>query len=170
MIRKMYETKGVCAFYKEYANSYTNPHQKYIEHHLSTHLKPFINGSVLDLCCGSGEVTNAIQQFENVTHIEGTDLYTSQLYKNNTQCTSTNLSFDDILNHGLPSQYDTIICSFALHLCPNSKLPIVLWRLAQSSNTLIILTPHKNPVINKFWKLENEFRDQIRSRVYYNDV
>lgn len=52
---------------------------------------------------------------------------------------------------GLPAQHDfsCIICSFALHLCNRSMLPDLVWRLSERSNTLVVISPTKFPLIGK---------------------
>ena len=49
----------------------------------------------------------------------------------------------------------------------DSMLNPVLYRLATITKKLIILTPHKRPKINSYWKLENEVMiDRVRLREY----
>lgn len=69
-------------------------------------------------------------------------------------------------NANLP-KVDTIVCSFALHLCEKSLLPNVLYNFSLIADKLIIITPNKKPEINLFWTLENEtIQDKVRFRVY----
>ena len=160
-IRNMYSELGVDEFYKEYGNEYTNPHADII--------KKLLTGIdagdyILDLCCGSGEVTRCFPD----KHIIGCDPYTHELYKKLTNREVLTFSFKDIALGALAEySFDTVICSFALHLCEESMLNPVLFQLAMITRKLIILTPHKRPYIKNYWKLENELIiDRVRLREY----
>ena len=76
-IRNMYKNIGVDNFYKVYGNTYENPHKEIINHLLKD---VNIKGSILDLCCGSGEVTKNFSDKD----IIGCDPYTYKLYEKNT--------------------------------------------------------------------------------------
>ena len=65
MISDKYRAKGVKAFYEEEGEDYRNPHEKQIKE-LLLDKKDLIKGLVLDLACGSGEVTLAIKDFDDV--------------------------------------------------------------------------------------------------------
>ena len=65
--------------------------------------------------------------------------------------------------------YSLTVCSFALHLADVSRLPLLAWQLAQISDALLIVTPHKRPDLRPEWgwRLVDEFvRDRVRARVY----
>lgn len=141
-IRTCYERMGVDNYYITHKDSYTNPHENIIRELLLYARKNWeVKGDLLDLCCGGGEVSNVFLD-EN---IEGIDPYTYELYTKNTKKPCKKLSFKDIVESGLDKRYDTIICSFAMHLCEESMLPMLLFRLSEVSNRLIILSPHKRP-------------------------
>lgn len=160
-IRNMYSELGVDEFYKEYGNEYTNPHADIIKK-LLTDIDA--GDYILDLCCGSGEVTRCFPD----KHIIGCDPYTHELYKKLTNREVLTFSFKDIALGALAEySFDTVICSFALHLCEESMLNSVLFQLAMIARKLIILTPHKRPYIKNYWKLENELIiDRVRLREY----
>ena len=105
-IRNMYSELGVDEFYKEYGNEYTNPHADII--------KKLLTGIdagdyILDLCCGSGEVTRCFPD----KHIIGCDPYTHELYKKLTNREVLTFSFKDIALGALAEySFDTVICSF----------------------------------------------------------
>lgn len=68
-------------------------------------------------------------------------------------------------------KYDTIIYCFALHLLEESKLPIFLYKLTQISNQLLIISPHKKPIIKNEWGwlIQDEtIIDKVRIRLYKN--
>ena len=74
----------------------------------------------------------------------------------------------DILKGQLINKkYDTIICSFALHLCEETMLNMVLYQLSLIANRLIIITPHKRPEINSWWEeVYREKTNKVTLRVY----
>lgn len=164
-IRNMYSELGVDAFYKEFGNEYNNPHADIIKKLLS---KVEVGERILDLCCGSGEVTRCFTDKDVI----GCDPYTYELYKKMTGREVLKYSFKDIAQGALAEyNFDTVICSFALHLCEESMLNPVLFQLAMISNKLIILTPHKRPNIKTFWKLDKEIIiDRVRLREYYPSI
>ena len=43
------------------------------------------------------------------------------------------------------------MCSFAMHLCARDYLPTLCMMLACSARHLVVLTPHKRPVIDAAW-------------------
>ncbi len=172
-IRDKYSKIGVKGFYETQSDSYENPHERIIQNLVrQADKKGLIGKNVLDLCCGSGEVTLVLAK-HNVT---GTDPYTGAIYKTRTGKTAIPLTFVDIaqgklkeLQKDLPKRYDTIICSFSLHLCPESLLHQLLWELSQVSDTLIIITPHKRPDCNNIsgWKISEEtILEKVRMRIY----
>lgn len=69
-------------------------------------------------------------------------------------------------NINLP-KVNTIVCSFALHLCPESLLPNVLYNLSQLAQQLVIITPNKKPNITQFWEMTDEIvQERVRLRIY----
>lgn len=146
-IRSIYERIGVEAFYSS-TLQYKNPHAGEVEALLrKNHLQlPLTN--VLDLACGNGLVTNSLQIL-GYSEIIGIDQYMNAEYSSRTGRQSYRMSFKDIVNDGLPYDFSCIICSFALHLCPYSMLPDLLWRLSERSNTLVVISPSKFPIIGK---------------------
>ena len=73
-----------------------------------------------------------------------------------------NKSFKDIILNGLENEYDTIICSFALHLCEESMLPTLLYQLSLKSKKLLILTPHKRPNCNNIFGWKETSKKKIK--------
>ncbi|MBO0723459.1 MAG: hypothetical protein J2P41_21725, partial [Blastocatellia bacterium] len=80
------------------------------------------------------------------------------------------LDFERIAEGALAGRsYSLIVCSFALHLIEVSWLPSLLARLGAISQRLLIITPHKRPVIKSAWgwSIEDEFiRERVRARIY----
>ena len=165
-IRNEYAKIGVDKFYQLHSSDYRNPHEEIIKMLICTAQERGIVGkNVIDLCCGSGEVTMALNDCEVI----GVDPYTSDAYYNRTGRKPIPLDFKNIAQGQLIGHYDSVICSFALHLCPISLLPMVLWRLGEISNTLIIISPNKKPDCDNIsgWILVDEILvDRVRMKVY----
>lgn len=167
-IRNSYFELGVDNFYKQNSNSYQNPHEKIIFDHLNKMISFIDTKNVLDLCCGSGEVTRFLLN-KNVNSITGCDPYTYDLYKAKTGKNCLTKNFKSIINNGLDDYYSCIICSFALHLCEKSMLNNLLFVLSQHSKQLLILSPHKKPDINLYWQIDYElYANKVRSRLFKN--
>ena len=65
----------------------------------------------------------------------------------------------------MKEEFDLIICSFALHLAPESMLPNILYNL--NTKHLLILSPHKKPIIKDFFFLEkNVHRNKIHLKYF----
>ena len=153
-IRLAYEKWGVEKYYQQYGADYSNPHQHYIFDLLQqTHTK--INYSqVLDLCCGAGEVTSSLRTlgYDDVT---GCDPFTQAAYLQKTGLTCLPFDFKQIAQGALSgTHYSTIICSFALHLCPPSLLYTTLYQLFECTSHLVIITPHKRPDLGIYPEFE----------------
>lgn len=165
-IRKSYENNGVKNFYLQSGNSYTNPHIKDVQMCLreSVNTWNLPTSSILDLACGSGEVSECFGS----TNVTGVDPYTQKAYFNRIGKYPLSYSFDDIINGVLlEHRYDIIICSYAMHLIEESKLPNLCYALAQISNKMLIVSPHKKPDIKQAWALSGElYVNRVRSRYY----
>ena len=124
---------------------------------------------MLDLACGSGEITHYFQKL-GFKHLSGIDPFTGPAYAARTGLEAVALSFSDIADgHLAGSQFDYIFCSFALHLAEPSRLPVLCHRLGEVGLHLVVLTPHKRPDIRAEWgwKMEREWLiDRVRLRFY----
>ena len=145
-IRKQYETHGAQGYYARFGASYRNPHEPIIIDVIAYALTawPLDTSHVLDLACGSGEVTLALRDHA-ITHITGVDPYTGEAYTERTGQTALPYRFEDIANGALTETYSLIVCSFAMHLVSESWLPTLCYTLASLAPDLVILTPHKSP-------------------------
>ncbi len=165
-IRSAYQSHGVVPFYQKHGSTYSNPHTNDIHKCIDTVFsmwKPKMD-SVLDLACGSGEITSHIK----ATKITGIDPYTQEAYFKSTGKHALPYSFEDIINGSIQDHsYDLIVCSFAMHLLEPSRLPALCYALTQISSNLLILTPHKKPVISWGWKIQGElYLNRVRARWY----
>ena len=170
-IRKEYEQHGVKRFYEQFGNAYRNPHEAAIRAVLREGLSRWqVDLSrVLDLACGSGEVTLALQEL-GCTAIDGIDPYTVEAYRARTGREAEPLTFAQIAEGVLEGRrYSLIVCSFALHLLAKSRLPVLAYQLNRIAPALIVLTPHKRPHLREEWgwQLEDEFVEaRVRARLY----
>lgn len=169
-IRPRYETHGVAGFYEQFGATYSNPHEPQIRLLLERLIREWNLdlSSVLDLACGSGEVSSVI--LKNGGIVSGIDPFTFEAYQNRTGLEAERFSFEDIADGALEGRrFSLVVCSFALHLVEISRLPTVAFQLAQISDSLVILTPHKRPNLKPEWgwKLESEVLEtRVRARLY----
>lgn len=167
-VRAGYQELGIEDYYKKHNEDYTNHHYNSIKYLLKEYLKAHnIGKDILDLCCGSGEVTRILSEVGEY-NIDGLDPYTGPAYKKNTGKDCLIHDFKDIVNGAIENErYDTVICSFAMHLCEESMLNNLLYQLSRITNKLIILTPHKRPEIKNWFKLEDEILyNKVKLRIY----
>jgi SAM-dependent methyltransferase len=177
-IRHAYEKYGVNGYYSQYGSDYRNPH----EDRLTTVVRQLVEkwalkptDRVLDLACGSGEITLMLRQL-GFKAINGIDPYTSEAFEKRTGTPiHAKWTFEQIADGCLEGEgetYDVIICSFAAHLIAPSYLPLVMIQLRFVAKKLIILTPHKRPqILSEWgWHLTDEFvHERIRARLYTSD-
>lgn len=189
-IRNEYATHldGADGYYREFGHEYRNPHEDGVAamvNRIPT-MYPELDlhsASVLDLACGSGEVTIALLNAKfgmTANQITACDPYTAEAFAMRTAThaatrpglTAEPWSFADIANGVLGERcFDLIVCAYALHLCESSWLPSVCMALAAVSERLVIITPHKRPDLEPWWgwTLREEYRDpayRIRLRAY----
>ena len=144
-IRKLYETFGAENYYRDHASEYQNPHFPQIRELLTRNVDQLdSSGVMLDFAGGSGEVSIVLRAL-GMENIEGCDPFTFDLYEKTTGLPCWRLTFMDVIKQGLPKEYSTIICSFAMHLCAPKDLFSLTWNLFQRTDLLIIITPHKRP-------------------------
>ena len=170
-LRPLYEAYGAQGYYEQYGAEYRNPHEAVIRTCLQSALLRWKadTAHVLDLACGSGEVTLCLQE-AGVTRITGVDPYTGTAYQRRTGQSALSHSFEAIADGALEGQaFSLIVCSFALHLAPASRLPTLCYQLARLAPVLWVLTPHKRPHIASQWgwHLQDETLIQrVRTRYY----
>lgn len=154
-VRGAYERHGVDGFYQERGAEYTNPHMPQVAALLARWSSSAPRGArILDLCCGSGEVTRALRDVGEY-QVTGLDPYTHVAYERETGLKCLRYSFAELIRGALETDpdviasggpvYDHIICSFAMHLCPPEELYALTYTLFKYSPELILITPHKRP-------------------------
>jgi hypothetical protein len=171
-IRQGYDQLGPDSYYVTHKADYRNPHEPIIRRLLERWtLKetPPKLSSLLDLACGSGEITSFFQS-SGFTQIHAIEPFTGEAFTNRTGLVADSHDFAAIADGVLGNRsYDYIFCSFALHLAQSSRLPLICMNLAEISNHLIILTPHKRPEIRPEWgwkMVYEELLDRVRLRHY----
>jgi hypothetical protein len=174
-IRDEYAEKGVEAFYKSHADVYENPHFKYIKALLEQNQHRIDCSKVLDFCSGGGEVTLILRgllgEHFNNENILGTDPFTTKLYKKNTDCACLPYNFEEVIKGRLTKKlgynpeeepiFTAIICSFAMHLCPEKQLYPLVSQLFLLSKNIVIITPHKRPQLEDLTGVQLTFEDFV---------
>ena len=187
-IRGAYQTHGsATAYYEQQGAAYRNPHEAVVRQALQMALtrrwQHMVDTTrILDLACGSGEVTLAVRDILSLSSpsICGMDPYTHAAYQARTGQEALQLSFEDIQegrleelqeSSGKQPLFTLTICSFALHLVDKSRLPVVMYQLSRVTSALMILTPHKRPQLcpSWGWMLHDEFmHERVRVRLYFS--
>jgi len=170
-IRAGYEQYGVEGFYQRFGGSYRNPHERVIRAIVKAAAArwelPLEH--VLDLACGSGEITLALCEL-GCTAIDGIDPYTHEAYAERTGQVAERFTFEQIAAGALAGRsYGTIVCSFALHLVALSRLPALAAQLSLIGTALLVLTPHKRPQLRAEWgwRCADELLiERVRARYY----
>ncbi len=162
-IRPLYDEHGAEGYYREFADSYENPHLPEISALLERNFKRLdCSGGVLDFAAGGGEVASVLQRL-GAKSILGCDPFTYRLFEQKTGLPCLQLSFKDVVRQGLPGQYSVIVSSFALHLCPLKELFPLSWNLLQAAPLLVIITPHKRPELEKIQGIELVWEDAVET-------
>lgn len=170
-IRGEYERHGVQDYYAQRGADYRNPHEAAVQAALAESVARWRLDltSVLDLACGSGETTLALRGL-GCQQVEGVDPYTGEAYRQRTGLFAAPFSFEQIAAGALEGRrYHLIVCSYALHLLPESRLPLLCYHLSRLAPALLILTPHKRPHLRPEWgwTLDDEIIVQrVHCRLY----
>lgn len=172
-IRDQYANQGVENFYLEHGHDYVNPHLDQIKQLLVQNQHRIDYSSALDFCCGGGEVTTVLDEL-GFTGTVGCDPFTQQAFKNNTLKEALSFNFSDVIQGKLTGDFSTVICSFAMHLCPKDKLFLLTYYLFATAPRIVIITPHKRPALEDLDGVELEFEDftltkrakKVRLKVY----
>jgi len=160
-IRNSYADMGVDAYYLKNGEHYTNPHFKYIQQLLLQNESRIDYSSVLDFCCGSGEVSQVLYElgYENSA---GCDPYTQKAYSLKMEKTCLGYSFEDVIKGKLQGQkYSSVISSFAMHLCDPKQLYPLVHQLFQTTEQVVIITPHKRPALEELDGVVLSFEDFV---------
>lgn len=152
-IRDEYSKMGVENFYKQNSDTYINPHLDNINKSLEWVLSKINITNFIDLACGNGEVTSYLSK-KGINKSIGIDPFLCKSYIKNTKNKCVNLSFEDVATKGLNISSQTIICSYALHLCTKSYMNNLLYNLSTNCDYFVVISPSKYPIINNnYFKL-----------------
>ncbi|MEQ1508688.1 MAG: class I SAM-dependent methyltransferase [Myxococcota bacterium] len=151
-IRARYVEHGADGYYAAHGGSYRNPHEDGVRRVVAAHAPHLGPGRILDLACGSGEVTLALRELGVAPDaIDGADPYTGAAYRARTGRDALPWTFADLPDQLGDRVYAACVCSMALHLCPTSRLPSVLFAVARAARVLVVISPHKRPEIRPSW-------------------
>jgi len=174
-IRPAYEELGAEAFYALHGAAYRNPHEPRVGAVLAEVLagplaaEPDLLDDVLDLACGSGEATLALRGLGART-VSGVDPYTGVAYRERTGRDVEALRFEDVAAGALAGRtYSLVVCSYALHLLAQSRLPALAYALTDVTTAFVVVTPHKRPVLRAQWGWHPHREvvvDRARARLY----
>lgn len=144
---------GVEGYYREHGAQYRNPHEPQLTAALRAAVErwqPDLS-AVLDLACGSGEAARALEAC-GAAPVMGCDPSTGEAWQRRMGRPCLRERFEDIASGAFSGRrWSLIVCSFALHLCPESRLPALIWSLSQCADHLWVVTPHKRPVLREDW-------------------
>eukprot|EP00835_Amoeboradix_gromovi_P002178 NODE_117_length_18986_cov_0.639540.p9 type:complete len:180 gc:universal NODE_117_length_18986_cov_0.639540:10135-9596(-) len=167
-------SNGVENFYLSKGKSYRNPHEERVQKvvmvlHKTCNLGNYIGSSVLDVACGSGEASLALQKISPSANYSFIDPYTSHSLKSRiptADCMS--FTFMDIANGALEGRsYDLCIISYAFHLVPKNILALFTMQLSCICKFMLLIHPHKKDKCNQGFTLIREAKfDQTVAYLY----
>jgi hypothetical protein len=149
---------GVSNYYREHGAGYLNPHFEAVVHCidslLTTAQLPLPpDFTIVDIASGSGEAIVAVHRWCD-KHLlpspvsTAVDPFTKDaIHRRFPSIPIFELNFNEIGRGLLPGCYHLALSSFALHLAPRSQLFAVLSQLAIQARFLMIISPHKQPII-----------------------
>lgn len=157
-IRNQYSELGVENYYLKHGADYINPHFQYVKQLVEQNQERLDYSKVLDFCCGGGEVSMVLRDL-GFTNTVGSDPFTQKAFEKNLHKTCLPYSFQDVIKGKLAGEFSTIICSFAMHLCPEKELYPLVHNLFKHSPCLVIITPHKRPRLEDIEGVSLAFED-----------
>jgi hypothetical protein len=166
---------GVEAYYRRHAATYRNPHEDAVRAALGHAVVDWTLdlSHVLDLAAGSGEATLGLREL-GAARVDAIDPFTAEAYRARTGALCEPLDFASVAAGALAGRrYSLIVCSFAMHLCEPSRLPALTQQLSFIGPGLLILTPHKRPVLRREWGWElvdERVTQRVRARLYRSTV
>ena len=173
-VRAEYEKHGADGYYRRFGRTYRNPHEPAVCESLRAAVAgwPLDLSHVLDFAAGSGEATLALAEL-GAARVDAADPYTWEAYESRVGRPAERFTFADVAAGALAGRwYTLVVCSFALHLCEPSRLPAVAHALSLVAPALLLLTPHKRPVIRPEWGWKSageKVVERVRSRWYRSE-
>ena len=187
-MREAYDELGADGYYESHGADYRNPHETVLLEALSLGLTAvedtgLLDASsrplrVLDLACGSGEASIAIQRWaaerpeRQAPSLVASDPYTFAAFEQRMGLDCQRWSFEDVaagvLDDELP--FDVCVAAFSLHLIDKSYFNPAMSALARACSLLLVATPHKRPHIAPAdgWEemLPETVHERVRVRFY----
>jgi len=157
-IRNQYAQMGVDGFYKAEGAHYANPHFPQVRSLLLSNEHRIDLSHAMDFCCGSGEVSKVVLELGFPLPL-ASDPFTGDAYSRNFGIQCLPISFMDVIRGHLKADFSSIICSFALHLCPEKQLFPLVHALLGCAPQLVVITPHKRPDLTKISGISLDFED-----------
>jgi SAM-dependent methyltransferase len=170
-IRTAYDDVGPDEYYRLHGPVYRNPHETNVAAAITRAVADWSLdlSHVLDLACGSGEATLALRLL-GAEQIDGIDPYTADAYLERTGLIAELLTFEMIAAGALfGRRWPLVVCSYAMHLMAESRLPLLARRLADNTDHLLIVSPHKRPALQPAWgwTLQSDFvHERVHCRLY----
>jgi hypothetical protein len=170
-VRAAYDAMGPERWYREHGDTYINPHEAVIAHHIHRWVRSGACQwrSYIDIACGNGESTSSLMS-AGLPRGDACDPYLADGYEKRHGIKPHAWSFQDIAKGACADQaWDGAVCSFALHLAPPSVLPHTCMMLSLSCARMLVITPHKRPHISPDWgwdMMDEYTHDRVRSRMY----
>lgn len=167
-IRSEYEKSSPEKYYKTKSDEYENPHKERIQKCLDYLMDKINIGRFLDLSSGDGLVTDYLEN-KGYKDFKLSDPYFYDIISSKWGKEKTiKLSFEDISKFGLDENFDTIICSYALHLCEKSYLNNLFYQLSKSCNYFVVISPSKYPIIDEtFFKIiDHKIIERSHIKIY----
>lgn len=170
-IRNEYEKSSPSEYYRKNKHIYQNPHSDRVKKSLDFLLSKLNPGYFLDLECGDGVVSEYLKT-KGLSKFKGCDPNFKDIYQEKIGKECMDLSFEDIAKFGLNEKFDTIICSYSLHLCDVNFFNLLLYQLSISCNKLVVISPSKYPSINEtYFKLEEySIIERTHIRIYSSNL
>ncbi|HRJ14778.1 MAG TPA: hypothetical protein PLI34_07265 [Saprospiraceae bacterium] len=161
-VRNRYAELGVEVYYREEGSDYNNPHFPQIRQLLLNNRHRIDFSHSLDFCCGSGEVSKVVLEM-GFPLPSASDPFTAEAYGRNFDAECLPWSFDDVIRGKAEGRFSSVICSFAMHLCPEKKLFPLTRQLLSMAPQLVVVTPHKRPDLSKLEGVQLDFEDAWRT-------
>lgn len=169
-IRNKYSEMGVDNYYSKFKSEYKNPHIINVKKCINWINSKIKIGYFLDLSCGNGEVSEYLNSI-GYNNFKGCDPYFSDIYQNNFNKDCFNLTFENISLNSLPEKFDTIICSYALHLCDKSYYNNLLYNLSRNCKYFVVISPSKYPIVDQYFELiDNIVINRTHCKIYKSKI
>lgn len=166
-IRDEYIKSSPDEYYSTKRSEYKNPHLDRINKCLDYVYNKIDIGYFLDLACGDGIVSEYLSN-KGLNEFKGSDPYFKEIYENKFNRKCYDYRFEDIAKNGINDKFNTVICSYALHLCNKSYMNNLLYNISNMCEYFVVISPSKYPIINEhyFKLIDSKIIDRTHIRIY----